>query len=517
VLKYEPYLGKIAHEAFISLAKNEHEGLQVIVLPLEKSLKQVEVHVSDLSNKKGKILSSDHVKVYPVGYVKTNKPEYPVDYIGWWPDPLLGKSAVDVKVGTNQPFWIDIYVPFDATAGIYKGEITVKPDNSQELKIPLSVTVWDFEIPLKGEFKVFGRFRPDKLLEYYKWESIPEDIELAWYLFQVEHRYSPMDMFSKKITPTPDRGILEKCLKAGLNSVNVMEVSRWLPKGKGTHSWTDPSQDCLDNIREALEKGQALLKKHNALDTGLVFGFDEVSDIRLCPLINKTFGFVKSVTPEFKTATTAASLPIKNIAANVDIWIPRLGLTKREFKAKRDKRPDAEIYYYLFGEPKHPFPNPILIDTPALNGRISFWMMYNRNVRGFLNWFINGWATNYRPAGDKRWPDIPWKPYYGERYSRRNGEGYFIYPGPDGLPLSSIRFENIRDGIEDWEMMNILNKLIQEIAKNDPLRSRGEKALAAVREIVPTNYSYTNNPDELLKRREKIARAIECIKSTVDK
>jgi hypothetical protein len=38
-----------------------------------------------------------------------------------------------------------------------------------------------------------------------------------------------------------------------------------------------------------------------------------------------------------------------------------------------------------------------------------------------------------------------------------NGDGCFIYSGPDG-PVSTIRFENIRDGLEDSELLFLLEK-----------------------------------------------------------
>jgi len=514
VLKHEPYLGDIAASASVSLAGNEHEGFQIIVLPLEKSLRRAQVIISDLATKGGRVLSADNVKVYPVGFVKTEKPENPVDYVGWWPDPLLRDDSADVEKGTCQPFWIDVHVPPGTPAGVYRGSVTVKPANSHELPISLSVTVWDFELPHKGKFKVFGRFRPDKLLPYYKWESIPEDIELAWYLFQVEHRYSPMDMFGGDLTPTSERGILEKCLRAGHNSVLLMNVRQHLTR-TGSHSWEAPSEAQRNRIRLLLEERRAVLERFDALDTGFVFGFDEVPAQAMTPVINETFELAKSVVPEAKRATTAVKRGIVDrIAKNVDVWVPLLGRSHRELEILRQKRPDAEIYYYIFGEPKHPFPNASLIDYPALDGRISFWMMFRRNITGFLHWYVNGWEANFRGT-EKRWPGIPWKPYCGERYAgRRNGEGYLIYPGPDGLPISSIRFENIRDGIEDWEMMNALRELIGTLPVNHPARLRAEKALASVSDIVPTNYIYTNDPAELLSRRETIARAIEGVRSS---
>ena len=37
-----------------------------------------------------------------------------------------------------------------------------------------------------------------------------------------------------------------------------------------------------------------------------------------------------------------------------------------------------------------------------------------------------------------------------------NGDGFLVYTGKDG-PINSIRWENIRDGIEDYDYLAIFN------------------------------------------------------------
>ncbi len=32
------------------------------------------------------------------------------------------------------------------------------------------------------------------------------------------------------------------------------------------------------------------------------------------------------------------------------------------------------MFFYIFGAPKHPFPNAFTIDYPAIDSRISFWI-----------------------------------------------------------------------------------------------------------------------------------------------
>lgn len=43
----------------------------------------------------------------------------------------------------------------------------------------------------------------------------------------------------------------------------------------------------------------------------------------------------------------------------------------------------------------------------------------------------------------------------------KNGMGNYVYPGKDGRILPSLRLENLRDGVEDYEYLVLLKKLSQ--------------------------------------------------------
>jgi hypothetical protein len=89
-----------------------------------------------------------------------------------------------------------------------------------------------------------------------------------------------------------------------------------------------------------------------------------------------------------------------------------------------------------------------------------------------------------------------------------NGEGSLLYPGSetkqhtgqanvDG-PVSSIRFQLLREGIEDYEYLWMLKSL-------------GDSAFAddAVKSMVVNVGAFSRNPEELFAAREKMARRIE--------
>ena len=120
-----------------------------------------------------------------------------------------------------------------------------------------------------------------------------------------------------------------------------------------------------------------------------------------------------------------------------------------------------------------------------------------------------GWVSGYStPAGQKS----PWG----------NGDGRFVYPpeaaadahppGPvlEG-PVDSIRWEMLRDGIEDYEYLAILKRLIEQ--KKGKLSASQRKRLASLLEvpdsITKSMTSFTKDPAPIEARRNEIACAIE--------
>ncbi|OQA81900.1 MAG: hypothetical protein BWY31_03567 [Lentisphaerae bacterium ADurb.Bin242] len=93
-----------------------------------------------------------------------------------------------------------------------------------------------------------------------------------------------------------------------------------------------------------------------------------------------------------------------------------------------------------------------------------------------------------------------------------------LYPGKDGTPLSSIRLENIRDGIEDYEVLALLEETLREQkmrkAGTDPGLIAEAEALLAVPEAVTSSWTeYTIDPEVIRKCRIRADRVIEALLS----
>jgi hypothetical protein len=123
--------------------------------------------------------------------------------------------------------------------------------------------------------------------------------------------------------------------------------------------------------------------------------------------------------------------------------------------------------------------------------------------------YVSGYST---PSGAK----LKWG----------NGDGRFIYPPlsaavpnlNDGKPnfekpVSSIRWEMIREGVEDYEMFYLLRDLLKRNGNklSETERQATEELLTVPKSVTKSMNEFTIDPRPLLERRTKIAKMIETL------
>ena len=102
--------------------------------------------------------------------------------------------------------------------------------------------------------------------------------------------------------------------------------------------------------------------------------------------------------------------------------------------------------------------------------------------------------------------------YYGtaERYENANGDGYLMYPGaPYGMdePLSSLRLETIRDGLEEYELWYALH---------DAYEAKGysyEDIQRKVSSLIYQGAKVVSTPERMQLAREAVIRLLELAES----
>jgi len=177
--------------------------------------------------------------------------------------------------------------------------------------------------------------------------------------------------------------------------------------------------------------------------------------------MTKMFSFLKEAAPEFKIAMAGfyhagISSSIYDFSSN---WRD-YGRIPPEAVQSRKEAGLITTYYVACGIPK---PNNFTFSPPA-ESCFEGWLAAAMGFDGFLRWAYNSWPEN--PLTDSRYNKWP------------AGDTYFIYPGP----LSSVRFERLREGIQDAEKIRILR---EELLRNSSpeathLRKRLDDFLASV-------------------------------------
>jgi hypothetical protein len=145
----------------------------------------------------------------------------------------------------------------------------------------------------------------------------------------------------------------------------------------------------------------------------------------------------------------------------VDIWVPlneSYEKGREAFEAHR-RRGDT-IWFYTCCGPSGFYLNRF-IDTELLRTRLLHWGNWRYRLDGYLHWGLNQIIAEQDPFENTCPPHGPYKEFH-----LPPGDSHIIYPGKDG-PWSSVRFEAMGAGIEDYELLRIVaardEKLADEI------------------------------------------------------
>jgi hypothetical protein len=127
-------------------------------------------------------------------------------------------------------------------------------------------------------------------------------------------------------------------------------------------------------------------------------------------------------------------------------------------------------------------------DTPLLaTERMLPYYCFKYGVGGFEFWGLAWWTYDPWKIGWHQFirQSDEGKKYYWVRYP--NGDGFLAYPGnPVGVtgPLSTIRLEQVREGLEDYEALAMLADLAAKAKQAGQSTTAAERALAMARELV---------------------------------
>lgn len=549
----------------LALARGEYEAAQVFIRPAADH-QLVSVSAPDLRGPGG-AASGITVRTDELAYVEVTRPTDATCEPGWHPDPLPPLALPrDLEAGLNLPLWLTVFVPRETLPGDHAGELVLRFRRGTDeitLPVPLAVHVYDFELPRETHLRSALGLGSGEINRYHKLTRREDRVAVFEKYLQnfAEHRISPYSFYDYAPIDVRFEGDgPNKQARVDFTAFDAA-ASRWLgvrsadgllssnPSGAGSpfnlfqlplrgmgggtfHSrhlgelegFQEGTPEHARLFRDYLGQVERHLRAKGWLDQAFTYWFDEPDP--------KDYAFVVAGQQRIKAAAPGlrrmmTEQPEPELMGHVDIWC---GLTPEWTPEKVRARRDAgeEVWWYICTAPKAPYVTEF-IDHPGTELRLWPWQSWQYGVTGILIWATLYWHSPeaYPEALQDPWQDpMSWVTSYGTPKGTRspwgNGDGRFLYPprrDPNAAkdpcldgPINSIRWEHLRDGMEDYEYFWLLDQEVKrlEAAGADAALVAAARALL----VVPDNVSkdlthFTTDPRPLLEHREKVARMIE--------
>ncbi|MCM8769374.1 MAG: hypothetical protein NC911_06870 [Candidatus Omnitrophica bacterium] len=542
---------ELLEKVSLSLARGEYEPEQLAITAYQ-DIKNLEVTLSPLVNvKTGKEID----RRYPTAFRRKNGPlwlrwvyYYPVEPDRWekgwcgYPDVLLERPVSSLQAGQTQALWLTVIASDGAEPGLYRSTITCKADG-REKTIPVEVIVRNFNLPLNGiggdPYIHLAQFPPDDRRELEKRHVEALVSNLVEHGMRVIH-LGPAEMFRWHFSPEGKyKDIQLDWLEASDDGDLALDVSYfdWLVEtiNAAARPWKVRYMVYNNSLvhRQHGEFKQTFPKRFEGrpVKEGISWASDYYAEemVRLFKkhLIRKGWleNFVLKVGDEppgfdfwwekVAPAAREAGMPVMTAFNNIDYTEAEkgLGIVKQwqilymhhssDFFQKAKASGDL-VSWYNCGPPPR-----TAVSAPASEWRSYLWQAAKYELDLISWWGIQCWGSH----------DEVWR----SRYSHWNSVMYPVHPEKpawskpgkglvDTAPIDSIRWEIIREGMEDAWYVGLLRELIRESRARNLLQE-AEKAEKKLEEIwqsfFPTLNDYCPPYSVLMECREAVAKAIE--------
>ncbi len=545
--------------ARITCARGEKEPLQIAIRS-GRAIRGVQPSVGPLVGPGGATLSGAEVGV--VGYV-------PIDHVsnyysdqtpayfrklpgsgsgsdgwaGWWPDPLLPVAQFDLEAGQTQPIWLTVSVPRGAPAGDYRGRVTLSSGGRVVGALPFTVHVWNFEIPEFGHLKAIYDNRQGGPMWQVPGQNHQETLEAFW-RFEAAHRVCP-DQIEPEPTITYRNGqviadFTEYDRAAELYFDTLKFPHAYTPNQFYLFGWANlPAARFGEEPYEGVapftgvDRSKLRPEYKRAYQACLKAYWDHV----------KAKGWASKITMYISDEPFDSEAGVRTQMKAICDMVHEVDPAIRIYSSTWHHQPEWDGYLNVWGFGHYGLvpaakmaevkaggatlwwttDGMMCTDTPYLAiERLLPYYCFKFGAEAYEFWGID-WLT-YDPY-EYGWHSFisqsmgPEHPTEWVRYP--NGDGFLAYP-PAPLHLKtavpSIRLEQAREGVEDYEYLYLLNQLVVRAKAAGHNASAGEAALNAARALAPFpaeigRYStrILPEPDRVFEVKQQVARAIEAL------
>lgn len=517
----------------VSGAGNEHVPFQVVITaPVPEGWRPKApdgffVSVSDLRSPEGKVIPKKNLNLFLEHYIQIYAISSPVGATGYWPDALaplkepFSMQAQYAVVG-NRPVWIDVFVPSGTPKGFYSGTVTVTKSDKVIETLALSVEVYGFSLPEETHLVTYMNVSKSEISRFYDRQASSPEMEgiiQNYFDFLSDHRMETWfnDPLVPEITLNGENVELkfnEQRYDYYMNKLRTKRVILETAPGEIIrHLKAEPFTPEFNTvIKNYLKSVDSFFKKHGWREH-LVFNspIDEPNTKKDYEETRKYASLVHEAAPGVPFLATESPVTdnpewgtLRGYVNNYCVHGNTLNDPEVKQALREEQAKGGEATWYISCDQAYPQPN-YFIDAPALDPVMVPWITERYRMNGFLYWAANFWNQTPDP-----WLD-PVTFISGFDCSGGyvlNGEGSLIYPGnhtkrftgqPDvNGPVSSIRFELLREGIEDYEYIWMLKD-----------KGAADFAEGVVENMVIDVSAFSRNLQELYLARKSMARKLE--------
>ncbi|HRW09920.1 MAG TPA: DUF4091 domain-containing protein, partial [Caldilineaceae bacterium] len=474
-------------------AANEFEPFQVVVQA--RQAQPVQVAVGDFG---GGITT----ELYQVAYVDLAQTSDSLGRTGPYPDPLwplANGATVDLAAQQNTAFWISVHVPKGTTVGDYSTDVQIGA-----LTLPVRLHVFNFAIPDELHVKSQMNFSHQAILAQYGVQGTGDDY---WFYvdkikqYFIDHRLTPKGpLWSGGLTsgggaPYIDYDCTTKTLSDPHGIWGFEAPAAKYLDGQGFNDGTgfpsfmaatfrnnDASADqrpgtfcgesrsagdwyTANNPTSAYNQQwfsyMAAVEKYldalGYLDRAYYYMANEPQDQADYDAVAWYAQALKKVAPRFKLMVSEEPKPqLYNHpsypGAKIDIWLPVLNQYDPAISHARARDHGEETWIYWLHGTRPPFFNPITLDHPGIESKLTGWFLWKYRIRGIAYYSLNDWSKN---------------PWADPMTTGHNGDTFMLYPpARNNQPISygsnghrfvpAIRFELMRDSLEEYEYLYLL-------------------------------------------------------------
>jgi hypothetical protein len=499
-------------------AKGEHEAFQIVpVLPQRnQQIHDCVVQASDLTMGDQSI-SSGNIQVFLEYFVNVTEPSDEGGKVGKWPDALIPLSVpFDVKGDFPSPVWINIDIPRNAIPGTYDGSIVMSASNGPIVTYKYTLEVWNIEMPRKLYIKSNFGLDQENIAEEY---GLGDDLlssrgrEITrMYAKYLAERYTSthgVPVFRPTMELNPDRRSytidfteMETDIKIFCDYYDLscihFPLSRFdlYPEGFIGLQQFMFTDDFNARLIDYTNQVSHYFQDRGYLDRNFALTFDE-------PQNAEHYQYIRNVSDVMRQAELHPDLMVTEqphpqtdecgpLYDWVDIFTPNIRMFQY-FGSEANARLGAENHeeWIYTNISVYPFPS-YAIDKQGVETRLFYWFVYEHGFTGAFYGSALDWSQQN-----------PWENPMTFGSLLGNGCNNFMYPGSmvnkytgqnnTEQPIGSLRLEQIRDGLEDAQLLYMLGQ-------GQPVEK--------TKEIMTDWYHYTSDPNELLRVREEIAQMI---------